>query len=62
MLINTFLIYSAINLLIHLAYYLTTIRYTTINETIVNFLVMEIFVVMASVIVFAVDIIGGLIK
>lgn len=57
---NMFLIFSVINLICHIVYYLATIQYTTINEMIVDFLAMEIFVVMASVIVFAADIIGGI--
>lgn len=59
-LINVFLIFSVINFITHVGYYLATIRYTTINEMVVDFLVMEIFMIVASAIVFATDIIGGI--
>lgn len=62
MFINIFLIFSTINLVAHIGYYLATIQYTTINEVVVDFLAMEILVFLASVIVFAVDIIGGITK
>lgn len=62
MFVNVFLIFTTFNFIAHVGYYLATIRYTTINEVIVDFLAMEILVFMASVIIFAVDIIGGITK
>ena len=58
--INVFLIFTTLNFIAHIGYYLATIRYTTINEMVVDFLAMEILVFLASVIVFAVDMIGGI--
>lgn len=62
MFVNVFLIFSTLNFIVHVGYYLATIRYTTINEMIVDFLAMEILVFLASVIVFAADIIGDITK
>lgn len=62
MFVNVFLIFTTLNFIAHVGYYLATIRYTTINEMIVDFLAMEILVFLASVIVFAADIIGDITK
>lgn len=60
--VNVFIYYSMCNLIAHFIYYLITFRYTTINEMVVDFLVVEILIVVVYTIIFAVDIIGGITK
>ncbi len=55
MFINIFLIFSTINLVAHIGYYLVTIQYTTINEVVVDFLAMEILVFLQALPVYIVQ-------